>query len=330
MYSLLLRKKGWILILAVLMAACLLPLGIYAEANAGAFKDVDRDGWYYDDLNYSVENGLIKGMSETRFAPADKVTRAQYVTILGRIEGSSAVPSQKVSDVGTNHFAYDYVTWAIEKGITNGVGISDKGIRFDPNGNMTREQLAVFTMRYLRSKGIDPSNLPQDQGLYLNDARDISDWAFKDMFYFHRAGLVVGENGDHLGPVRPPRRGVAAQCGVFLGGQLQPFHVLGSAAATGVDRKVNVLRKPIRGFERLIQCRATFEESRQPGFLLLCQFPKHQHNVIVLFQDVRPVSGPFVDLFQYNPERIFILMKFQILSSFRLAVWASRMIVFRL
>ena len=196
MYSLLLRKKGWILILAVLMAACLLPLGIYAEANAGAFKDVDRAGWYYDDLNYSVENGLIKGMSETRFAPADKVTRAQYVTILGRIEGASAVPSQKVSDVGTNHFAYDYVTWAIEKGITNGVGISDKGIRFDPNGNMTREQLAVFTMRYLRSKGIDPSNLPQDQGLYLNDARDISDWAFKDMFYFHRAGLVVGENGD--------------------------------------------------------------------------------------------------------------------------------------
>ncbi len=101
MNSLLLRKKGWILILAVLMTACLLPLGVYAEANAGAFKDVDRNGWYYDDLNYSVENGLIKGMSETRFAPADKVTRAQYVTILGRIEGASAVPSQKVSDVVT-------------------------------------------------------------------------------------------------------------------------------------------------------------------------------------------------------------------------------------
>ncbi len=166
-----------------------------SEKDPGPFHDVPRSAWYYEDLRYSCEEGLIEGFDDSSFRPEASLTRAQFVTILGRIEKGESDPSQALSDVREGHWAYPYITWAMKNGITNGVGKGTGGVRFDPEGGLTREQLAVFSLRYLRSKGITNEMIPADPELVISDFISVSSWAREDMLVFSRAGLAIGKDG---------------------------------------------------------------------------------------------------------------------------------------
>lgn len=165
------------------------------ESDPGPFADVSRTAWYYEDLRYSCEEGLIEGFDDSSFRPEATLTRAQFVTILGRIEKGESDPSQALSDVREGHWAYPYITWAMKNGITNGVGKGTGGARFDPEGGLTREQLAVFSLRYLRSKGVTNEMIPADPDLVISDFISVSSWAREDMLVFSRAGLAIGNDG---------------------------------------------------------------------------------------------------------------------------------------
>ena len=103
------------------------------------FDDLDPNGWYLDDVRYCVENGYMKGMGNNKFGPQLNVSRAMIAQLLwnmaGNPEPASAAP---FDDVAADAWYAKAVAWAYENGITKGTGIG-----FEPELDITREQLAV-------------------------------------------------------------------------------------------------------------------------------------------------------------------------------------------
>ncbi len=187
-------KKVWVMI-CLIMLICIFGVTSTAQESDMAFTDVSEGDWYHEDLVYSLENGLIEGFSDNTFRGEKTLTRAEFVTILGRIEDAGGYQTQRISDVPEGHWAYPYISWAVSEGITNGVGEAADGLRFAPDSQLTREQLAVFTLRYLRAKGITNDMIPADRDLIIADYASVSPWAYSDMIVYSRAGLLVGADG---------------------------------------------------------------------------------------------------------------------------------------
>lgn len=109
------------------------------DAVKNPFADVNAGDWFYRDVLFSYEKGLMSGMDTAVFAPYANTTRAQIAVIFYRMEGSPAVEGENsftdvVRDSGTAWF-YDAVTWAQKNGIMGGYGNSS----FAPNDPITRE-----------------------------------------------------------------------------------------------------------------------------------------------------------------------------------------------
>ena len=109
------------------------------------FVDVSENDYYYDAVQWAVENGITTGTSDTTFSPNAACTRAQAVTFLWRAAGSPT-PKEGVNpfvDVRTGDYYYDAVLWAVEQGIT--VGTSET--TFSPDAVCTRAQIVTFLWR---------------------------------------------------------------------------------------------------------------------------------------------------------------------------------------
>ena len=115
------------------------------------FADVADGQWYTNAVIWAAENGIVKGVNTTTFAPNDQITREQIATILFRyakaekVEGKLAgfPDAEKVSD-----YAADAMAWAVEQGLINGISESDGKTYLDPQETATRAQIAVILMRY--------------------------------------------------------------------------------------------------------------------------------------------------------------------------------------
>lgn len=135
------------------------------------YADLDQNAWYAESVAYMVQNGFMTGSSETCFDPSGKMTRAMLVSVLYRISGKTVTYEQTFSDVLSDYWYANAVTWASKNGIVNGVG----GNRFDPNGSITREQLAVILYNFTKSYGLD---VPAQGDLStFPDGANVSDWA---------------------------------------------------------------------------------------------------------------------------------------------------------
>ncbi len=173
--------------------------GWQAEQNpntgANPFTDVSEKDWFYGDVMFVYENGLMLGTSKTTFSPYGTATRGMMATILWRMEGSPA-PKGKNSftDVEAGTWYADAITWTAENGIFAGYG-KDK---FGPDDPITREQLAAIFYRYADYKGYDltvKGNLSK-----FKDADKISDYAKTAMQWAVGSGLVKGKSGNLLDP----------------------------------------------------------------------------------------------------------------------------------
>ena len=162
------------------------------DAVKNPFADVNAGDWFYRDVLFSYEKGLISGMDTAVFAPYANTTRAQIAVIFYRMEGSPAVEGENsftdvVRDSGTAWF-YDAVTWAQKNGIMGGYGNSS----FAPNDPITREQLAAIFYRYAQYKGYDTTQ----GGMAIrefDDYESISDYAMGAMAWAVNTGLVKGD-----------------------------------------------------------------------------------------------------------------------------------------
>lgn len=108
------------------------------------FTDVPSDAWYYDAVQWAVENGITTGTSATTFSPDVSCTRAQIVTLLWRAAGSpGASGSNSFADVPQGSYYYDAVLWAVSQGITTGTSTTT----FSPDVVCTRAQAVTFLHR---------------------------------------------------------------------------------------------------------------------------------------------------------------------------------------
>lgn len=149
------------------------------------------DNWAHAGIDFVVENGLFAGMSATTFSPDGTMTRAMMVTVLYRLAGEPDVSgTSPFDDVAAGKYYENAVIWASQNAIVNGVSSS----RFNPNGNVTREQIVTFLFRYAQYKGVAGS-LETTTLTGYSDAGSVSDFAYYSMIWAIQNGIIRGSSG---------------------------------------------------------------------------------------------------------------------------------------
>ena len=170
------------------------------------FTDVGRGDWFFDDVRYVYETGLMNGVTATRFAPYGSTTRGMIVTILYRMEGQPAVSRDcPFTDVASGSYYERAITWAAANGIVTG----HSSTIFAPDANITREQLAAILYRYAVYKGLDVSVGENTNILSYEDFASLSEYAIPAMQWACGAGVLYGFGGSLL-PDAPANRLQAA------------------------------------------------------------------------------------------------------------------------
>ena len=170
------------------------------------FTDVARGDWFFDDVRYVYETGLMNGVTATRFAPYGSTTRGMIVTILYRMEGQPSVSRDcPFTDVASGSYYERAITWAAANGIVTG----HSGTIFAPDANITREQLAAILYRYAVYKGLDVSVGENTNILSYEDFASLSEYAIPAMQWACGAGILYGFGGSLL-PDAPANRLQAA------------------------------------------------------------------------------------------------------------------------
>ena len=160
------------------------------------FSDVKTDDWYYEYVKYINEKNLMKGISETEFAPNNTVTRAMFVTVLYRLEKEPTGAKADFADVLDGTYYENAVGWAVQNGIVNGVSETE----FAPDNTITREQMATIIHRYMKFKGLDMSAGENADTASFEDFENVSDYA-KDAFrYACSNGIISGTSNATLSP----------------------------------------------------------------------------------------------------------------------------------
>ena len=108
-------------VMAVVMTVGTLTItSMRVSAADMPFTDVEKGKWYYDEIKTVYEKGLMTGTSETRFEPQTSLTRAMFITILGRLAGAEGEGSDTFPDTDKDTWYSKYVAWAVDKGIIEG------------------------------------------------------------------------------------------------------------------------------------------------------------------------------------------------------------------
>ena len=116
--------------------------------SMSSFSDVSTDSYYAKAVAWAVENGITTGTGDGKFSPDATCTRAQSVTFLFRAIGKLVDSKAEFSDVLTDSYYANAVAWAVENGVTNGIG---DGL-FGPNNSCTRAQIVTFLFRAYQGK----------------------------------------------------------------------------------------------------------------------------------------------------------------------------------
>lgn len=169
------------------------------------FTDVSPKSWYYEAVCSVYEKGLMKGTTQTLFSPDQPVSRGMLVTMLYRLEGQPAVTvSTEFSDVSPRRYYAPAVAWAAEKGIV--LGYTDGTFR--PNGEISRQDMALILYRYGQYKGYDIA--PRDDLSSFSDAAAVRSYAKPAMEWAVGAGLLQGISRDSLAPRETTNRAQTA------------------------------------------------------------------------------------------------------------------------
>ena len=156
------------------------------------FLDVSRVDWFYYDVRYVCENGLMNGTSRNRFSPYGTATRGMLVTILYRMENEPrCFGSAAFSDVKPGAYYEKAVVWASQNNIVS--GYTDGTFR--PDAPVTREQLASILYRYTLYRGQDVSAGETTSFTGYGDAQAVSSYALPAMRWACGTGILQGANG---------------------------------------------------------------------------------------------------------------------------------------
>lgn len=166
-----------------------------APVSGLPFKDVKTADWFYNDVKYVYEKGMMAGTAADVFAPNATTTRAMIVTILYRLEGSPAVTgTSSFVDVPAGQWYTDAVNWAAANQIVKGTSATT----FAPNDSITREQMAAILYRYAQYKGYDVTKKADLSG--YSDNGQVSAYAKDALAWANAAKLINGVTNTTLAP----------------------------------------------------------------------------------------------------------------------------------
>lgn len=184
------------------------------ESEESAFTDIVGH-WAESYIDEAAALGLINGMAEGIYDPNGTMTRAQFVTILWRSEGSPEPngPSS-FTDLGANSGWYaDAVAWAEQNSVVNGVAVG----QFDPNGSVTREQIATILHRM---SGDETGNGQQYASIYeqaFSDSATVGSWAKDAVWWAVYHEIWCGVNSPDVGSLLAPTQSAnRAQIAVMM------------------------------------------------------------------------------------------------------------------
>jgi hypothetical protein len=191
-----------LLILGMLVG--MLPISVLAADSDSPFTDVRKSDWFYNEVQYVYEHGLMEGTASGLFRPSVTTSRGMLVTILWRLEGQPTVSGTVFADVASGQWYTDAIQWASANGIVDGYGNG----KFGPNDPLTREQMATILYRYASYKGYDVA-ASASLSKYT-DAGKVSSYAAAAMSWANAAGLITGMTDTTLAPQGSATRAQAA------------------------------------------------------------------------------------------------------------------------
>jgi len=212
------KKKLCRNLAALLLLAFTISISVGA-VSATNFEDVNTSNWYYDSVEYVVSAGLFSGTSATTFSPDTAMSRGMFVTVIGRLaevpDSYGRTQSTPFGDVTQADYFFPYAVWANDNGIVTGVGAN----KFNPNGEISREQMATILFRYAEKFGYDLT-YSTDAYHTFSDAGNTSSYAATAMQWATTHNIMKGSDGK-LVPQDTASRAQVAQ--IFLNfSQLNP------------------------------------------------------------------------------------------------------------
>lgn len=160
------------------------------------FNDVEDSHWAKADIEFVAGRGLMNGTGNGAFSPNASMTRAMFVTTLGRLAkvDQSQYATSTFADVVTGTYYAPNVAWAAEKGIVSGIGSN----KFAPDRSVTREEMAQIMMNYAKAMNIElPKTTPAAS---FTDAASISSFAAEAINAMQQAGIMNGKDGGKFDP----------------------------------------------------------------------------------------------------------------------------------
>lgn len=174
------------------------------KAEVNNFNDVNENHWAYDAVNYLYELGIVKGKTESTFAPNDNVTRAEFVAMLYRMSNAGGDYNCSFSDVSNDSWYYDAVSWAYENGVVFGVSEDC----FAPNDKITRQDMACIAERYADKFNVE---LNEDtQYTAFADENAISAYAVDSVVRLCKSNILNGNDKGEFMPLANTTRAEAA------------------------------------------------------------------------------------------------------------------------
>ncbi len=169
------------------------------------FLDI-QGHWAEKAIQEVTNKGYFKGTSATNFSPNKTTTRAEFVTVLGRLAkiNPSQYPKAQQVDIQEGSYYQAYVNWAIAEGIVKGTDAN----HFSPDQKITREEVATILARYLEKQGKLSS---KQAGQSYKDQEQISPWAKEAVRKMTAAGIFKGQDKGNFAPNKTLTRAEFAQ-----------------------------------------------------------------------------------------------------------------------
>lgn len=179
-------RKLLVVLCFTLLATIVLPNGQAAEANT-KFTDVGTTHRAQEEIYYLNDKGIVNGVTSTRFAPDNNVTRAEAAIMLGRAIGIKANKQEtSFKDVPRSNGASGYIQAMADKGIINGYPDGD----FRPTATLTRGEMAVLITRAF-DWGAGSVSASSNKLVSLGIAQGMADGSFGTQHVIKRADFAV-------------------------------------------------------------------------------------------------------------------------------------------
>ncbi|MBR3941771.1 MAG: S-layer homology domain-containing protein, partial [Clostridia bacterium] len=169
---------------------------ILLDAAKSYFAPMDNfsdmtDHWANYDVEYMASRNYVQGVGDKTFAPEDKITRAEYITILDRALNFEITDGDSYADVAQDQWYAPYVATAKANGLLNGLPTDDG---FKPEQPITRQEMALFTYNAIKKIGKNDEGLkdmPDDYAKFT-DTDSVSEWAEEALKYLIKTGIIKG------------------------------------------------------------------------------------------------------------------------------------------